>query len=395
MAETLTRSISCDACERDSDFLQRLGMVVHGCSAVAGSPGLCELRFHDPRLGDPEPEATPRARSRSRTAPGTSGAASAARPLVPAPLTATQVRTCKAIVNLFETSSVVGRYGQVTVLAGDTGQLTFGRSQTTLASGNLARLVARYVDNPAARLAARLRPYLGRLAARDVALNDDEHLKNLLRATADDPIMRDVQDSFFHDTYWKPAELACRRLGIHLALGVAIVYDSHVHGSWTTLRDRTVAAVGQPAQAGERAWLQRYVALRREWLATHRNVLLRQTVYRMDSFLRLMALQAWGLDLPLVVRGEEVSLATMSALPPDAFDGPEPGSRHLGLTAPMQRGLDVRLAQLGLSSHGIGVTADAVFGQGSRDAVMAYQQRQGLAVTGRLDADLVVRLAAA
>ena len=53
--------------------------------------------------------------------------------------------------------------------------------------------------------------------------------------------------------------------------------------------------------------------MRREWLATHPNALLRQTVYRMDAFQRLIAQDAWGLPLPLVVRGEEISLTTLSA----------------------------------------------------------------------------------
>ena len=59
------------------------------------------------------------------------------------PTTLTQTRTIQAIVNLFETSQVRGDYGQVTVLAGDTGHLTFGRSQTTLGSGGLHDLIAR------------------------------------------------------------------------------------------------------------------------------------------------------------------------------------------------------------------------------------------------------------
>ena len=58
-------------------------------------------------------------------------------------VTATQAATIKAIVNFFETGHVLGDYGQVTVLAGDTGHLTFGRSQTTLGSGNLHKLLER------------------------------------------------------------------------------------------------------------------------------------------------------------------------------------------------------------------------------------------------------------
>lgn len=392
MPEIVSRRLHCDECDGESDFLSQLGMTVVGCERVPGLAGQCDLRFFDPRLVPADAVAA----GAGPAAVGTVATPAAASSVASLPaLTATQVRSCKAIVNLFETSSVVGRYGQVTVLEGDTGQLTFGRSQTTLGSGNLARLIARYTDNPAARFAAALRPFLARMATRDVALNRHEHLKNILRASADDPVMRDVQDAFFDATYWDPAEAACRRLGIGTPLGVAVVYDSHVHGSWRLLRDRTVAAAGTPAAAGERAWIERYIALRQHWLATHGNPLLRQTVYRMEAFARLVELGAWGLELPLVVRGEEISLSTLSALPPDAFDGPQPGSRSLGLQSPMQRGLDVRLVQLALSARGLDLRADAVFGKGSRDAVTTFQRDQGLPVTGTLDPESVARLAAA
>ncbi len=42
-------------------------------------------------------------------------------------LTPLQKQTAQAIVNLFETSSARGDYGAVTVIAGDTGHLSFGR----------------------------------------------------------------------------------------------------------------------------------------------------------------------------------------------------------------------------------------------------------------------------
>lgn len=47
-------------------------------------------------------------------------------------LTQTQKKTAESIINIFETNEVLGNYGQLTVIPGDTGHLTFGRSQTTL-----------------------------------------------------------------------------------------------------------------------------------------------------------------------------------------------------------------------------------------------------------------------
>ncbi len=75
-------------------------------------------------------------------------------------LTEFQRRTAQAIVNIFETGSARGEYGQVTVLPDDTGHLTYGRAQTTLASGNLYLLVKAYVEAPSACLAVTLSEYL-------------------------------------------------------------------------------------------------------------------------------------------------------------------------------------------------------------------------------------------
>lgn len=312
---------------------------------------------------------------------------------MPATLTTTQGRTIEAIVNLFETGQVLGDYGQVTVLAGDTGHLTFGRSQTTLGSGNLHQLLQRYCDNAGARFGHRMAPFLPRVAARDIALDADARLHNLLRATADDPVMRDVQDQFFTEVYFLPAMRTAARQGISLPLGRAVVYDSFVHGSWGRVRDRVP---GSPAARGETAWITDYVAARREWLATHPRRDLRATVYRMDAFMRLIELGAWGLELPLVVRGAEISPATLQGTPPGTYDGPHPGTREIGLRsspAPLLRGLDVRLVQVALSERGAPIRADGVFGRASAERVAEHQRSIGAAVTGVVDRAMARALA--
>ena len=311
---------------------------------------------------------------------------------MPNSLTATQARTLEAIVNLFETGQVLGDYGQVTVLTGDTGHLTFGRSQTTLGSGNLHGLLKRYCDNAGARFGPRLAAFLPQVAARDIALDTNARLHNLLRATADDSVMRDVQDQFFTEVYFQPAMKTAERQGIALPLGMAVVYDSFVHGSWTRIRDRVQ---GTPATRGEKTWVADYVAARRNWLATHTRADLRATVYRMDAFLRLIELGGWGLELPLVVRSSEISQTTLSGTPPGAYDGPSPGTRDISLptsASPLLRGLDVRLVQLALSERGAAIRADGVFGRASADRVADHQRSIGAPVTGVVDRPLALAL---
>jgi len=363
MSDVFSTTVSCSDCTERKQDLEATGHHVIDCREDAGLPGYCTIRYT-------RHEA-------SATAAG--------------PVPATQAMAARAIVNIFETSAVRGDYSMVTLLPGDTGRLTYGRAQTTLGSGNLHLLVSRYCAVPGARFGARLRAWLPALAARSATADTDNKLHNLLRASADDPVMRDVQDAFFDDSYWQPAVRAANRLGIHSPLGIAVVYDGWVHGSWAAMRDRT-SANGSPADVGEHEWIARYVRVRRDWLATHSNALLRNTVYRMDAFQRLIDQECWGLALPLVVRGHEISLATLTALPPNCYDGPQPGSRPLAVQSPLQRGLDVRLLQLALSDQGCDIRADGIFGNASARFVRAFQGTAELPETGVADAALVHRL---
>jgi len=309
-------------------------------------------------------------------------------------LTSSQKATAQAILNIFETGSVRGEYGNVTVIRGDTGHLTFGRSQTTLASGNLADLLQRYCANSGARFAKPLLSFMDRFVAKDLRLDVDSQLHNILRATADDPVMRDTQDVFFDEVYWAPAMRAAGRLGIATALGAAAVYDGTVHGSFNMIRDRTNKQVGDIKKAGEKHWIAAYVQARFDWLADHPRADLRKTVYRMEAFQRLIDQGFWGLELPLVVRNMEISEASLHAVPPGCYDGPQAGSRALGLQTPLLRGLDVRLVQLALSDAGADVKADGIFGQTSSRLVREFQRTHGLPATGVADLALIARLIA-
>lgn len=308
--------------------------------------------------------------------------------------TSTQKKTAEAILNIFETSEVRGDYGKVTVIPGDTGHLSFGRSQTTLGSGNLHRLLQQYCAAPGARFASRIKAWLPAAAARDIALDNDQKQHNVLRASADDPVMRDVQDAFFDEFYWQPAERRAANEGITTPLGVALVYDGFVQGSWKNVRDLTIQRVGTLAALGEQAWLEAYVATRHNWLATHRRSDLRPTAYRMDAFQRLIDQDYWNLELPLLVRDCEISTASLNAMPRGCYDGPQPGSRTLSVQTPMSRGLDVRLLQLGLSDLGYDVKADGVFGQTSSRLIKQFQATNGLPATGIADIALITRLIA-
>jgi len=138
-----------------------------------------------------------------------------------------QKKTAAAIVNVFETGRVLGDYGAVSVLPGDTGHLSYGRSQVTLGSGSLYRMIQVYCNTPGAAF-PQLSSYLPRMRQRDFTLDTDMTLRALLKQAGQDPVMRTVQDQFFDANYWSPAAQSAANFGISSALGTSVVYDGHV-----------------------------------------------------------------------------------------------------------------------------------------------------------------------
>jgi chitosanase len=307
-------------------------------------------------------------------------------------LTITQEKTAQSIINIFETSSVRGDYSNVTLLEDDPGHLTYGRSQTTLASGNLFLLIRNYC-NLHGKFSQELSAYLTRLELKDFSLDFDNYFHNLLRAAADEAIMRDTQDLFFDQYYWQPALRTYANMKFNSPLGAAIVYDSFIQGSWIKIRNLTNQQYGSPETVGEHAWLKAYVKERRKWLANNDKPIIRATVYRMEAFQSLINNDCWQLELPLVVDGTEISTESLNSFPPNCYNGPQPGSRILTIESPLLKGLDVRLVQLGLSKRRINIKADGIFGRISSNHIRNYQLDNGfLPATGIADINLISHL---
>jgi len=271
---------------------------------------------------------------------------------------------------VFETDSALGNYGDVTLISGDAGHLTYGRSQTTLASGNLYLLIVAYCEAEGALEADALRPFLSDLGTKNLALDHDEILKAALRRAGADPVMHRVQDEFFDKVYWAPALRAAESLHIYSPLGMAVVYDSHIHGSWALMRDRTTRNHGKPEDIGEGAWIKAYVDERRAWFASHSNPILHLSVRRMDTFKGLMAVNNWSLALPFNVRGVLISEAVLR------------GERPLPTLRLGSKGDDVVKLQQALVVAGATLKIDGDFGGKTDAAVRAFQGAHGLTVDG-------------
>lgn len=297
-------------------------------------------------------------------------------------LTEIQKKAAQAIINIYETGSVLGKYDSVVSVAGDPGGLTYGAKQTTINSGNLYLLIKAYVEAEGALFADELRHYLNRLRDRDQDLNRDTTLHQILRQAGRDSVMVQEQDSFFDRVYWNPALNSASAINIQTALGIAVVFDSVTHGSWGLMRDRTTTRFGTPSDIGEKTWIKNYIDVRRSWLANHSIQILQLTVYRMDLFKRIAQTDNWDLSLPFTVRGLVIDDDTV--VPTIASTG-IPQSRLLFLTRPPMTGADVREVQMALVAKGFNVGdfgPDGVFGPATDASVRAFQQQNNLRVDG-------------
>lgn len=301
-------------------------------------------------------------------------------------MTPLQKRTAQAIVNIFETGHVAGDYGSVTLLKGDAGHLTYGRSQTTLASGNLFLLIKAYCERVDALYAAQLKPFLSKLAACDVSLDTDMTLREALKeAGHHDPAMKAEQDRFFDSQYFDPASRTATSRGIATPLGMTVVYDSFIQGGFR----KVLPLVGCEIGAGgvdERQWIQKYVDARKRWLSGLKPPL-PSTVYRMNAFNRLVGDGAWDLPLNLTVRGAVISPETLDEATPvvraAAVDPDDPPAASiLHLTSPYMRGEEVRRLQVALNTAGFTNSADGVYGPFTQTLVKAFQTSKRLRSDG-------------
>jgi len=283
-----------------------------------------------------------------------------------------QQRTACAIVNVFETGRISGDYAAIAVMKGDSGHLSYGRSQAALGSGSLYNLLMLYCQDQAATYKTQLEPFMPRVQQRDITLDVDTSFRDLLKQAGwKDPAMRRTQDKFFNDGYFMPACVAAQRLGISEPLGVAVVYDSHVQGGWAKLAPQA----GHVVAGNVRQWVGQYIDLRRNWLSSLKDPL-PATVYRMDTFKSLIAAGNWDLELPLAVHGTQITQAALEDSLPTA-QSLAAGPRNLMLATPYMRGDDVSALQATLKAKGLPVgQPDGVYGPFTDKLVAQWQRSQ-------------------
>ena len=208
-----------------------------------------------------------------------------------------------AIINVFESGKPSGNIAAVSVIPGDSGGISFGRSQASLMSGSLYTLCNNYVQANGP-MAEDLSQYLDRLSEKDTDLNTDQDFKALLKQL-NDPVMAAIQDNFFITGYWNPSVAICTAKGFEKALSAAVIYDSHIQGAYATIANKI-------DNLPETDWITSYIEHRKAWLLAKGGVLA-GTVYRMETF-EALAENNWDLYLPLVAHGTAVTASIFPVL---------------------------------------------------------------------------------
>jgi hypothetical protein len=85
----------------------------------------------------------------------------------------------------------------------DAGIVSYGFIQFTLAGGSLITLLQTYLSKSQSEAANALRPFQGRVEARDVTLKDDKNFIGCLKTSTGDPIMIACQQEVATNGYWK------------------------------------------------------------------------------------------------------------------------------------------------------------------------------------------------
>lgn len=227
-------------------------------------------------------------------------------------LTELQEKTIKTIVNIFETGKINGDYGSTEVLRDGAG-ITYGKSCTTLNSGNLYKLLKDYIEdtkpyaiNEFSTARDLIKMHLEAFKNKERWLNEDKYILASLKELGNDPNMITAQNRFFDEVYFVPAIIRAEELGLTLPISYAIVYDSYVHGGFDTVR-KLFPNVPPSRNGDEIKWITAYVNARYKWLKHHPKKILNNTTYRMQFFIDCLTNINLDLDLPLKVRDEIIT----------------------------------------------------------------------------------------
>lgn len=223
-------------------------------------------------------------------------------------ISAIQKRKIIQTLNVFETGTIEGKYGQISLYKDgpdNIKQITYGRSQTT-EFGNLKAMLKEYVDANGLE-SDNIKPFLSRMGKKPSLCTETKLLSALKRAGTD-PIMISTQDKMFDILYYSPAYKWFVTFGFTEALSLLVIYDSFIHSGSVLgfLRERFSEHV--PSNGGdEKEWIKQYTNVRYAWLENHKNAVLRNTLYRPKCFLECIKANNWDLSKSYKANGTSIN----------------------------------------------------------------------------------------
>lgn len=211
-----------------------------------------------------------------------------------------KIKFCKKIINIFEMGRETIDYSGVFIYADGPGSppakqvtLSFGLTEY----GNLVPFVKEYA-NSSGKLAAQFKPYVSKIGKTSL-VNDSKFISLLKQAGREDEVFRDLTDEYYDRKYIQPALKWFNGNGFKLPLSFLTILDSTIHSGSILSFLRNRFSEVPPAKGGnEKAWILAYLRVRRAWLASHSNKILRNTTYRADFILKCASRDDWGLFEP-------------------------------------------------------------------------------------------------
>jgi chitosanase len=186
-----------------------------------------------------------------------------------------------------------------------------GKNQATLSigftagGGNLLKVLELYIKRNESQ-SHKFQKFITLLRSGNLLSKNAEFVK-ACKDAAVDPIFREVQEECFESMYMAPAFKWARENGFILELSYLVIADSFLHsGSMLGFLMNRFPEKKPAAGGNEKKWIEDYLRVRREWLASHKNKILNPTVYRANAYLAALTQGNWNLDSAIVMNGTVV-----------------------------------------------------------------------------------------
>ncbi len=147
----------------------------------------------------------------------------------------------------------------------DDGIISYGIHQATLGSGSLNDVLKRYTELSQTLTSKQIATYLTRVKSKDSTLKSDTAFLKLLKDAASESDMEQAQNEVFSQKYYEPAMKDAATDEVNSALGMAIYYDTEIHGGLDTVRKATKEHFSQGTHT-EKEWLSVFLDERRIYL---------------------------------------------------------------------------------------------------------------------------------